>query len=884
MAGFDLTFKPVEIDGEAFSIRSVASDLEILTSRILGRAGDLNGSLNDSATQFSDVIGWNIKYISEEDYALWQDAANAVTYCSHMTDMWASAVGDYNSGKNNLIREWNREVNEKKRNVPDKYQGTVITATYPERGIALLDWQENKCRDLYLELTNLQSELQGRASDLLQEYRDSADDIRKMLEQGATEENVQKLIDGGHTSWAFFNISPEKYTMLLDEEDLSEERARELPDQLNPYWTGEKPIDDEYHELMLVLSMVSTKAMQAQQDGTDVDEELEFLIAFNEALENSHHGGIIDIPDIMKEGSINENDMEHALGVIGDGLLVQSDHRIGGGYNDLPESIRRTAEGTYFLPDGENYSYDDWAADFSNLSDLLEHTSEGIEGGFGFSATLNLTTGMHADAFPADSHMSDLLTSDDLEAILDASTRNRDANHAVLTGDFDHPNLIDSDGNYLNVERQEDENGDLETQEEANERARQSVIDNALGGILAFDWSDNGRAAAGLTDWIHEDKLSEDPDVQQRAGEAAVGFIETITSPEMHETLSRTEVAFTDENGGEFHNPSFTMYNDYIADSLMKIYESYIDSFSGEEGFSGETIDLNYERVPAEESWDSDNNTFTTGIAERTIFLEYIMGNSDSAAEAIAATEVYRAIQMETLLETGEHHYTGGNAGRLNALVNQSIMNEALERGLGEDEINERKRELYGAAAATLTNPVGSIPRVGFILQNGVEYLTNEMIENALSRAIDTIPRGGTETANYTDMRSHAYVLSGELDSNGGAFPETDKLVRGKNASEVLEESGVLVESEGRYRIELDDSRWNEGYSQDSILEALEFVNEELHVDTIQGDYPAGSSLANKFTESFRNPYEDLSSELDRYRTSKENLENFYNREPLELN
>ncbi|WP_150250415.1 TPR repeat region-containing protein [Nocardiopsis deserti] len=494
----------------------------------------------------------------------------AIVYAASKIEEWAQHVEEFEDERSAQNSEWFDFRTKKEGEIPADYQGQTITATHPERGGFLGMGDANKCRDIYDEVAAKLTELQERERTNYQNFEEHADEVAADLREGPTKANVQALIDAGINSWAFYSLDPSRYTMLVDGQELTEENAQEWADELSSYWSGDKPLDENYHELMLMMSMITTNAMQAQQGGTGYrSEEMDFLQEFYDRLEEESpdHMGVVGIPIQMEGDHLTDEEREHALGMLGDGLLALSDPDIGGGYGDLPASVRNAIDIPFTDEEetpGDLTTQEGDARTYASLSALFAHTNDDMEGGYGLSTRLSLSTGAYIELW-GDS-TEHWVSSEEIGTLVDVASRNKDANYYLLTGE------------HFNSESGVNYTDDKPT--------------DALESLFTYEWPDDGADIRGLTDWLAEDGKSEDPDAKERADRAMDGFIEIITRPEIQEALMRTgnqveDTSTTEDKEGnevteefEWRDVSMGHLNPEIADSLAGIFETYINTFS----------------------------------------------------------------------------------------------------------------------------------------------------------------------------------------------------------------------------------------------------------------------------------------------------------------
>ncbi|MFD6948741.1 hypothetical protein A6A08_15200 [Nocardiopsis sp. TSRI0078] len=779
MATFALVFVPRDFHYGSKPMYDCAADLEILNARILGRADDLKGGFDSAAGEFTDVIAWDIQSLSEEDVQNWRDAAVSVTYAASVAEMWADIVKAFHDERDAQITSWESSRTEKENAVPSKYQDDHITSSHPQAdGFLWTDWgagDEQRCRTLYDELVTVQEGLTTREQTNWQRLQDGAEEVRGMLEQGPTPENVRKLIEAGNANWAFLNLDPSRYSSLIEDSELTPENAEEYAEELSAYWSGEKPLDDRYHEIMLVLSMVGTSARQNQQNGTEPgDGEIAFLEEFYSHLEepyrrNGAGAGIMVYPDLMSESGMSDEEREDALGVLGDGLLALSDPSLGGGYDRLPESFRYAVEGSWINPDAENKlpgTPVSVGMDMKALSAFLEHTDEDLEGGYGLSTNLHLTTGAFLDAWgdtpDPDGVMPD---SEQVSHIIDAASRNTDANYYMLTGE------------HINKEEGVDYgDADLRTR--------------ALEGTLTYEWHDDGHTARQLTDWLAEDIHSEDTEVRERAGNAFAGFMETVTAPDMHEALTNTGVDVT-EGDNEYSNASFTQFNGELADSLADVFDAHIYSFANGEVLDGE--DVSGSGIG---EFDPKTNYVEMGPEERAMYMQLLMGNDESAGRAVNSVHAYQQIESLAFLETGNETTAARGAGQLQGLLERALWLESEDRGADLDETIERQTQITEFVVGEAAGLSESIPVIGTAVSMGLELGQDSIVNAVVDGEYEVSPRFPVYTSEETVLRNFQMeTLDYLAQNNPQAFQ--DDTQRGDFRS--LVDSGVVtIERDGQ--------------------------------------------------------------------------------------
>ncbi|WP_017542932.1 TPR repeat region-containing protein [Nocardiopsis prasina] len=781
VATISLIFHPRNFYGQPDNMYECASDLEILNARVLGRADDLGGGFDAAAQQFTDIIAWDIRGHSEEDVQKWRDAAVTVSYAASVAEMWADAVKAFKDERDAQISTWETSKSEKESAVPSAYQGDRITESHPQAdGFLWTDWgagDEKKCRDLYNELSTVQEGLITREQTNWDKLEEIAEDARRMLEEGPTPDNVSKLIEAGNASWGFLSLDPSRYSSLIgDDIELTPENAEEYANDLAAYWSGDRPIDDRYHELMLVMSMLGTSAKQHQENGTEFSsDEVGFLEEFYKQLEEPYlrdgvGAGVMLYPELMAESGMSDEERERALGVLGDGLLALSDPRIGGGYDSLPQSFRYAVEGPWINPDADGKmpaTPVSMGMDMKALSAFMEHTDDNLEAGYGLSTNLHLATGAFLDAWGHEVHDSDgvLPDSEQVSHMVDVASRNKDSNYYILTGEHlnEEPGVPHGDA-------------DLRTQ--------------ALEGTLTFEWHDDGHTARQLTDWLAEDVHSEDPELSQRAGDAFTGFMETITDSEMHDALTNTGVSVT-EGDNEYSDASFTQFNGALADSLADIFDAHIYSFA-----NGDILDTNGNAVKGIGDFDPDTGYVRMGPDERAQYMQLLMGNDETAGRVVNSVDVYQQIEAVAYLESGDGATSARGSAQLQGLLERALYLESADRSADLDATIARETQIADFVVSEAGNLSEKIPVIGQGVSKGMELGKDSIVGAIVDGDYDVSPRFPTYTSElYVERNFQVETLDFVLENDPGVLNED---TRRADLRTLVDGGALSIEQDGR--------------------------------------------------------------------------------------
>lgn len=766
----------------------------------------------------------------------------------------------FHEERDSQVTAWESSRTEKENAVPAKYQDDHITSSHPQAdGFLWTDWgagDEARCRALYDELATVQEGLISQEQTNWQKLQDGAEDVRTMLEQGPTPENVRKLMDTGNANWAFLNLDPSRYSSLIDDSELTPENAEQYADELAAYWSGDKPLDDRYHEMMLVLTMVGTGARQNQQDGTELSpEEIAFLEEFYAQLEEPYRrdgvgAGIMVYPDLMNESGMSDEEREDALGVLGNGLLALSDPALGGGYDNLPESFRYAVEGSWINPDAENKlpgTPVSMGMDMKALSAFMEHTDEGLQGGYGLSTNLHLTTGAFLDAWGDDPDPDGVLPdSEQVSHIIDVASRNTDANYYMLTGE------------HINAE-------------EGVDHGDEDLRTRALEGTLTHEWHDDGRTARQLTDWLAEDIHSEDPDVRQRAGDGFAGFMETITDKDMHEALVNTGVDVT-EGDNEYSNASFTQFNGELADSLADIFDAHIYSFADSD------VLHDNEPVTGIEDFDPDKSFVSMGPEERAMYMQLLMGNDETAGRVVNSVDVYQQIEAAAFFGNGQAEETARGGGQLQALLEEALRRDSADRTADLDEQIDRKTQITEFVVGEAGGMSEKIPVIGAAVAKGLELEEESIVEAIVNGEYEVSPRHPTfsgaeyiernfriEALDYLSQKDpealNGVIRPDEFRTliNGGAITITQDGVR-LDPEDIGD--GFVFDDSVTVDVEKNPNEWSDNRNQDldRMDGAISNILVDVEITTSDGRTQPGDRRVSDFVTQYNNSYDDTNS------------------------
>lgn len=514
--------------------------------------------------------------------------------------LFADAVAEYNRRVHDLNRRyWEAKQN----NFGLSPQTLPAEATHAQRTAADDAFHTEVAHADRELLAQLRKELHQVVEPALD---DEADHVASLLDKGPDDEGaVVELYAAG--------TLPMTAPLLFQQHDFSGVPLTDLPDGGQLAERMQQAMDgdlspDEFAEMMAWLEMIAGRVEHV--NGTDGAHLSADEVAFLHEFYNGMGDRLWDLPGYIRadqhrwdEPGINpfgwfgdEADgfdattQDDMLGWLGTGMLALSNNQLwppslrehdpmdpDAGYH-LPETVIDLVSQTALDRD-QMIRYPQMGVmverwdDFAALAHLLEHTPADLEAGTTFSeqTTTRVAELAAAAQLYHDSDTPGLMTatplffsepvSTVLEPLLEVSTRNHEANHNLLTGDAAGP--------FTRVNL----HADLDD--------RQLL----LAGVYGFEWSDDGAAAAGLTDWISEraDTAAADGRYDPMATEAAAALVDLVTTTERGEGHDGA----TDDYRVDMYDrlmETFGERNPEIARSFSRVASSYLDDFSEPSG------------------------------------------------------------------------------------------------------------------------------------------------------------------------------------------------------------------------------------------------------------------------------------------------------------
>ncbi|AFU06233.1 hypothetical protein [Nocardia brasiliensis] len=183
---------------------------------------------------------------------------------------------------------------------------------------------------------------------------------------------------------------------------------------------------------------------------------------------------------------------------------------------DVPDDYRADWTSSH----GRNGTLEEYLPDMANFADFVNSADEGYQPGQRLGVELTrqsahqawlLENGAytHYEGRSEDTAKFYRLTENSAQDLLDAGSRSKEANHAILTG---------QGGDELFGKGVPGQSFDGYPR------------DDVMKSLMKHDWPDDGKVASQLVSWIGDDATSSNQDVSTRAGQAASGLAQFVSS------------------------------------------------------------------------------------------------------------------------------------------------------------------------------------------------------------------------------------------------------------------------------------------------------------------------------------------------------------------
>ncbi|MEV3938044.1 hypothetical protein AB0K52_18945 [Glycomyces sp. NPDC049804] len=687
------------------SLREGATEFESKSGTIIGRGGDVMAQMNATAVEFTELVSEQLRAKGAESIEAARKAMEGSVWGSAVTGKWADAAETYQQLAANYTALWSEAVSS---GFGVTAESAGVTGGMP--GDVASRVMDNAMAEAGAERL---AGMQGVVNAAYETYKAEAKTAGSHLKQGPTPANLKALAAGGTTTWALFNVFGAKAGVP----PLDGAEGKRLAEAMVDYLAG-KDGDIPTTLLAKIKALLSlglhAQDLQGQPGKRLAPEQLDFLEQLFKGMDipwndNDPNAGnlLYMLPAWLKDREVPAADQSLILGAFGGGLLAVSNEKLGGGFGRLPESLRNTLG--YYTKKVDDFSVPELHDQLIGLAPLLGATDDKgvglgrLQGGKEFSASLTLAVSdFYSDVMARRPAYSVPYT--DLEQyvpdLLGASTRNHEANYELLTGGFQHPDLGKDTPEYL------------------------------VRSLFGHQWKDEGKAAAGLIDWIGTDAGSKDKATVDRATEAAYALFTTVTDRDNASGIWKESAYdfFTDSYGkiGSFEKAPLGAANGAITYSMAKAAVPYLDYFA--ETDTGGKDRLFMSQDPRAADMYLSQQT-------REDFVELIMGG-DTSRDKFGA-EVYRNVLLDahyadSWKDTEEANDEAMRTGRLMGLLDtgfQRVFDDANVDANAKTSESTQHANWARAGAAAVKEVVTELPFVRG-LGRGTQQIIRQVAES----------------------------------------------------------------------------------------------------------------------------------------------------------
>lgn len=621
---------PWETKADDAVVRANSEQLYGLAGRITGRGSDLKSTINKGAMEFSSLVADPIESVNGKNAKVWQEGTQASFFGGTVLGGWAGEVKTFKEALEALEERYRTEL------------GKIfeIGTGGPGEGAASTGRLQRQ--------ENLEAELTREATRLREAFDSDTEKRGAQMSSGPTPEVLKALVTDGDMGWAGWNLWGAASPVPLNAAEGAKLAAMLRTKILN----GDK-LTDADRELLIQLQALTGHALWMQKNGGDLSKnELAYLKTFYEGMSGdmaglgeagrglNPNGMLWNVEDWMKNQNLAEDDVELIRETLGGGILALSDEGIGGGLGELPEQIQwmvnQEASGTYI--DGHTYTASAFESNWMPIAGMLGAATFGLKGGLEFSGKTTLRMAEYTERVGWDEGVVGM------QDILGASTRNHEANATLLSG------------GYRNI---------------YGEDTPEYVLRNLFGN----GWKDDGKAAAGLIDWIPEASTGSDSYERYLAGDASASLIDIMTNTEKNGDWDESAFQFFTDSGGHIgddkHSP-LGAENPLIAQAMGDVASNYLRSFGEYDNGDAWNTEYTGDHLRVDEN-------------DRTRFFQLVAGDPTARArlgDAIIAQAYSNSMDMVKGGD-GVSGQLPAQSGRLLGYYNAAVTNNMFDKVAG---------------------------------------------------------------------------------------------------------------------------------------------------------------------------------------------------------
>jgi hypothetical protein len=581
------------------TLRELATELDAKSGSIIGRGADVMERMNSTAVEFTELVAEPLRRMGTESIEAARKAMQGSVWGSTVTGRWADDAEAYQKIAEQYSGLWAEQV---ANNFGVTAESAGVTAGMPSDVQAKV--MDNAVADAGAGSLSMFQTVIDKAYE---KYKQDAKTAGTLLKGGPTPANLKTLAAGGGTSWTMFNV----FGAAAGVPPLTGKNGAEFAEWLRDFINEDEALPADQRKMLEAILALAAEAQDKQQNGGKLTaDQLDFLEQFFKGMDqpwtdtNPIQTGVLYlIPDILEGSKTPQADQDLILAAMGGGMLALSDPRLGGGGTRMPETMKTLVDRFFGGANRPEYSRET-AAELRGLGKFFGALDgrglDELEGGKEYSAALTLAIADADSGFRIGSE-------DELLNILEVSTRNRDANAALLTGALQHPDY------------------------------GKDSPEHVLRGLFGPQWKDDGKAAAGLIDWIGDDAASKVPAERDRATESAYALFTTMTDESKSSHWNESAYEFFSDSYGKmngFENAPIGAANPAVAMAMGKSAAPYLDYFSA--------ADNGGDSKP---SFDNPASRMYLSMDTRQNFVELIMG-SPAAGDAFG-TAAYKHVLAE---------------------------------------------------------------------------------------------------------------------------------------------------------------------------------------------------------------------------------------------
>ncbi|MBQ1081257.1 hypothetical protein [Nocardiopsis sp. B62] len=786
-----------ECEFDAGQIEKARNEFESLHAKIAGRSESYKSITSPVGDEFSDLIGDGLRQLATTNQSAW---GSALLACLHGYGVLDKTVTDTN---------W---YNEQIADIKSRLS-MALNAIPPVE------------QDSFNRVDSTRRTFDAESRTLWTKFEARCEETEDTLKEGPTPLRIRQLAEGGHfgvNEQIGYQTTGDINFYVVETDYNTDVLTVHLFDAVIHGYDGSIQMLESDPKTLALLENMLLRAEQARESGEELsDRELAYLEAVYQTLGKDGRGqepGLLWFMDqVAGSDHIDDDLRENIQRQLAGGMLVLSDEEVGGGMSRLPEDVRRTAVGPDRIEpsrDGDDpgidlMGYSAWSDDWTKLSGFLNHADSDLQGGTEFSTNL-LRTGSDmllrstVDGVPKVETFQD---------IIEVATRNKEANHIILTGEGSDGEAYPTHANHEHL-----------------------TPERMLENLYTVPWPDEGEAVRGLTDWISADADSDSQEDRDRAGRSASALIEILTTTENEDG----DNPFLDTAvGGKDYQPSVAEINPEVLKSLASVYGAYLDDIS---------IDANergYRAAAGGDDDEDDLHLFHRGgemalhlpQEEHEKFLQLLLSNEEYSAPIVSLVEHQERRILNAYLDkdTLGDKVGGAGAADLRSAMSNALIAEYMDRHDDVETAREKANQMvqtgYNIVIASTVQSAGSKATPAGIAVETLLRLMEQPVKDYYNDKYEE----GIGFTYIKDMDEHLLNNSSNIRDHANLQVLQSMWDRGMVDEETLEDKGLLIRHGDERRLPTSTVEWDSaatGYV--SRVDAL--INE---IDPEMGDRAA---------------------------------------------